>query len=107
MVWAAPLGLALTTDYRGVPTRPLLLGYSQISSGREWVSSSSFILPVPSVREEVSACSPAPFTSSVGCSLSSMTVLERDREQGNQGALFAGLEDTEWIFYGSLTMHLT
>lgn len=91
MVWAAPPGLALTTDYRGVPTRPLLLGYCKISSGREWVSSSSSILPIPSV----------------GCSLGSMTALERDKEQGNQGALFAGLEDTEWIFYGSLTMHLT
>lgn len=62
-VWAVPLGLALTTDYGGVPTRPLLLGYSS----REWISSSSSILPVPSMREEVSACSPAPFTSSVGC----------------------------------------
>ena len=36
-----------------------------------------------------------------------MTVLELDREQGNQGALLAGLEDTEWIFHGSLTTHLT
>lgn len=75
MVWAAPLGLALTTENR-VPKRPLLLGYCKLSSGREWVSSSSSILPVPSVSEEVSTCSPAPFTSSVGCSLSSMTVLE-------------------------------
>lgn len=62
-VWAALLGLALTTDYGGVPTRPLLLGYSKISSGREWISSSSSILPVPSMREEVSACSPAPLPS--------------------------------------------
>lgn len=94
-VWAAPLGLALTIDYREAPLRLLLLGYSKTSSGGEGVFSSSFVyFPVPSVKEEGSTSSPAPFPSSVGCALvitaparSSVVVPVWDRKHGHQGAL--------------------